>query len=77
MAVDGKQTPEEIWDSLSYTQRLGACAYIFNKVANDIGTYRYMIYNKLGFNEDSYILLCSDGLTINNALSRQKREGEK
>ena len=34
--------------------------------ARDGGTYRYLIYDRLGFDESAYVPLCSDGITISN-----------
>jgi hypothetical protein len=30
------------------------------------GTYRYLIYTRLGFGPEAYVPLCDDGLTISN-----------
>lgn len=34
--------------------------------ARDGGSYRYLIYERLGFGPEAYAPLCSDGLTISN-----------
>lgn len=34
--------------------------------ANDPGSYRYLIYERLGFGPEAYVPLCADGLTISN-----------
>ena len=34
--------------------------------ARDGGSYRYLIYDRLGFGPEAYAPLCSDGLTISN-----------
>lgn len=34
--------------------------------ASDGGSYRYLIYERLGFGQEAYVPLCSDGLTISN-----------
>ena len=34
--------------------------------ARDGGTYRYLIYDRLGFGPEAYAPLCHDGMTINN-----------
>ena len=64
------QTTEEIWDSLTYDQKLASTAYIFEKVcehALEGGTFRYLIYDRLGFDHDAYILLYgAGGMIISN-----------
>jgi hypothetical protein len=34
--------------------------------ARDGGSYRYLIYHRLGFDESAYAPLCRDGMTISN-----------
>lgn len=34
--------------------------------AREGGSYRYLIYDRLGFGPESYVPLCADGLTISN-----------
>lgn len=34
--------------------------------AKDGGSYRYLIYDRMGFGPEAYMPLCSDGLTISN-----------
>jgi hypothetical protein len=34
--------------------------------ASEGGSYRYLIYDRLGFDADAYMPLCNDGLTISN-----------
>jgi hypothetical protein len=34
--------------------------------AREGGSYRYLIYNRLGFGPEAYVPLCDDGLTISN-----------
>jgi hypothetical protein len=37
--------------------------------AKEGGSYRYLIYDRLGFGPEAYAPLCSDGLTISNEFS--------
>ena len=64
------QTVEEVWGSLTYDQKLAATAFVFEKVcehAHEGGTFRALIYHRLGFNYDAYVLLYgSGGMTISN-----------
>jgi len=34
--------------------------------AREGGSYRYLIYDRLGFGPEAYVPLCSDGMTISN-----------
>jgi len=64
------KTAEEIWDKLTYDQKLAATAYIFEKIcdhARHHGTFRYLIYNRLGFKEDACVpLFSAGGMHISN-----------
>lgn len=56
------------WESLDYDTRLFCTEYIFKTLvehARSRGTYRYLIYDRLGFNMDAYCPLM-DGLMISN-----------
>ena len=44
-------------------------AWVFEKLIKDIGTFRYLIYDKMGFKENVYRPLYeAGGMAINNAL---------
>lgn len=70
-----EQDPKEIWLKLSYTQRLAATTVIFETIcqhARSEGTFRYLIYDRLGFNTDAYALLYrAGGMNISNNFSLQ------
>ena len=60
---------EEIWNSLEYDQRLAATAYVFQKIcehAKTSGTYRNLIYDRLGFGQDAYFVLLPEGRLISS-----------
>ncbi len=60
---------EEVWNSLEYDQRLAATAFIFQKIcehAKTSGTYRNLIYDRLGFDSDAYFVLLPEGRRISN-----------
>ena len=70
-------TIKEVWDSLTYEQRLAATAYVFQKIcehARSGGTYRNLIYDRLGFDQDAYSALYPEGMLISNELSLNKKE---
>ncbi len=53
--------------SIDYETRLKLVFHVFRMLATNVGSYRYLIYDKLGFGMDAYAVLF-DGLDINNAL---------
>jgi len=42
--------------------------------AQEGGSYRYLIYDRLRFSADAYVPLCADGLTISNEFDLNLRE---
>lgn len=62
------KTAEEVWNKLSYDQKTAATAVVFKHIKAHMGssgTYRYLIYDRLGFGPDAYAVLM-DGLYISN-----------
>ena len=60
---------KEVWDSLTYDQRLAATAFIFQKICEHAKTgssYRKLIYDRLGFDSDAYLVLLPEGRLISN-----------
>ena len=56
-------------DECDYTLKLAVTKWVMKHVvehAKEGGSYRYLIYDRLGFDADAYAPLCSDGLTISN-----------
>jgi hypothetical protein len=52
-----------------YVMKLAVTKWVMKHIvehAREGGTYRYLIYDRLGFDPDAYAPLCSDGLTISN-----------
>jgi len=63
---------KKVWNSLTYEQRIAATVYVFQKVcehARSGGTYRYLIYDRLGFDLDAYTVLYPEGMLISNEFS--------
>jgi hypothetical protein len=49
--------------------KLAVTAWVFHHIiehAKEGGTFRYLIYDRLGFGYDAYVPLCADGMTISN-----------
>ena len=74
MYVEKDETMDEteIWESLTDIEKLGATAFIFKKISEhgrESGSFRFLIYTRLGFDTDAYsVLLESGGLDISNNL---------
>lgn len=67
-----KSELEKEWEDLDYDTRLLCAEYIFAKIVDqalDGGTYRYLIYDRLGFDMDAYCVLLQNGMTISNEFS--------
>jgi hypothetical protein len=63
-----------------YETRLAVTAWVFEHVvahARERGTYRYLIYERLGFGPDAYVPLCQDGLTISNEFDLSDKKDAK
>lgn len=73
-SMEEERTIKEVWDLLEYEQKLAATAYIFEKLCEHRkqgGTFRYLIYDRLGFNQDAYIILYGvGGMKISNEFNR-------
>lgn len=57
------------WEQIPYETRLIATKYIMNQIVEHAitgGTYRYLIYDRLGFRKDAYSILFPEGLVISN-----------
>lgn len=59
-----------VWDDLSHGDRLEITAFIFHKITGGVpGSFRRLIYNRLGFSGDAYEMLYrAGGMEITNAL---------
>jgi hypothetical protein len=69
---------DELVKNSDYDTRLAITAWVMRHIldhAKDGGSYRYLIYDRLGFNEDSYMVLQEAGaLDISNLFDLQKME---
>ena len=60
---------EDLLPEVSDDHKLAVTQWVFKHLvehAKEGGTYRYLIYDRLGFGMEAYAPLCSDGLTISN-----------
>jgi hypothetical protein len=69
---------DELVQKADYDTRLAITAWVCKHIldhAKDGGSYRYLIYDRLGFKEDSYMVLQMAGaLDISNLFDLQKME---
>lgn len=60
---------EDILKDIPNDHKLAVTQWVFKHVvehAKEGGSYRYLIYDRLGFGMEAYVPLCADGLTISN-----------
>jgi len=60
---------DKLADTCDYDMKLAVTRWVMKHIAEhgkDGGSYRYLIYERLGFGPDAYAPLCSDGLFISN-----------
>lgn len=60
---------QELVDKCDYDTKLAVTAWVMKHIvehARDGGSYRYLIYTRLGFDMDAYGALLDDGMTISN-----------
>lgn len=60
---------KKIWDETDYVTKLAITRYVMERIwehANEGGSYRYLIYDRLGFGMDSYSYLYPVGMNISN-----------
>jgi hypothetical protein len=66
---------EDTLKEVSYDHKLAVTQWVFKHLvehAKEGGSYRHLIYQRLGFDIDAYIPLCDDGLTISNEFTLSK-----
>jgi hypothetical protein len=60
---------DNLAETCDYDMKLAVTKWVFKHIAAhgaEGGSYRYLIYERLGFGPDAYAPLCSDGLFISN-----------
>ena len=66
---DNETYMQELVDKCDYNTKLAITAWVMKHIvdhARDGGTYRYLIYDRLGFEMDAYGALLEHGMTISN-----------
>jgi hypothetical protein len=60
---------EELAKKCDPNTKLAVTAWVFKHIvdhAREGGSYRYLIYERLGFGPEAYVPLCEHGMTISN-----------
>jgi len=60
---------EELANKCDPETKLAITAWVFKHIvdhAREGGSYRYLIYERLGFGPEAYVPLCEHGMTISN-----------
>ena len=76
MAAREKELDEAV-EYCEYDMKLAVTRWVMKHIvqqASEGGSYRYLIYDRLGFGPDAYAPLCSDGLTISNEFDMNLKE---
>jgi hypothetical protein len=67
--MDNLFSLQKLVDECDYDTKLAITQWVFKHIvehAKSGGSYRYLIYDRLGFSTDAYVPLCDDGMTISN-----------
>ena len=71
---------EDLLKDVSNDHKLAVTQWVFKHIvehAKEGGSYRYLIYDRLGFGMEAYAPLCADGLTISNEFDISKMDAIK
>ena len=68
---------DELVEKCDYDTKLAVTAWVMKHIvahARDNGSYRYLIYERLGFDMDAYGVLLDDGMVISNEFDLNIRD---
>lgn len=68
---------DKLAETCDYDMKLAVTRWVMKHIvehAEESGSYRYLIYDRLGFGPDAYAPLCSSGLTISNEFDLSFKE---
>lgn len=67
---------DKLVEECPYETKLAITAWVFEKIVQhgkDPSSFRYLIYNRMGFDPDAYApLYCAGGMTITNEFDLKK-----
>lgn len=72
-----KEAYKNIVDSASMETKIAFAAWVMKHVvdhARDGGSFRHLIYSRLGLDSSAYYPLCEDGLTISNEFDLELKD---
>ena len=70
---------QELVDKCDYDTKLAVTQWVMKHIvdhAKEGGSYRYLIYTRLGFDMDAYGALLDDGMTISNEFDLNLKDAE-
>ncbi len=76
MVDDSYDLSDEMKD-LTNNQKLAVVQWAMKHIvehARDGGSYRHLVYGRLGFGPEAYAALCNDGLTISNEFDLELKD---
>jgi hypothetical protein len=68
---------EELAEKCDPDTKLAVTAWVFKHIvdhAKEGGSYRTLIYQRLGFGPEAYVPLCDDGITISNEFDLELKD---
>lgn len=75
--MDKEYSMEHLVEKCDYETKLAVAQWVMKHIvdhAKEGGSYRYLIYQRLGFDMDAYAVLLDDGMTISNEFDLNQRE---
>jgi hypothetical protein len=69
MTEEKKDIYDDMVEWCDHDMKLAVTKWVMKHIvdhAEEGGSYRYLIYDRLGFGPEAYAPLCSDGMTISN-----------
>ena len=77
MYKDDEEWINKIVETTDDETKLAITAWVMKHIiehATEGGSFRYLIYDRLGFGPEAYVPLCADGLTISNEFDLNLRQ---
>ena len=77
MYRDDEEWIDKIVETTDDETKLAITAWVMKHIiehATEGGSFRYLIYDRLGFGPEAYVPLCADGLTISNEFDLNLRQ---
>jgi hypothetical protein len=75
--LDGKELQDKVFGDIPLEKRLEIVQWVFQKVDEHMkegGSYRFLIYERLGFGKEAYSIFYPYGMNISNAANNLKQE---